>query len=93
MRIMEENENKKISRKKFLRQAAAGGVGLGISSCILGDSAPGPERQSSFEKGQPIYKWRMVTTWPPDFPILGEAAAEYARLINKMSGGRIEIKV
>ncbi len=90
---MAENENKKISRKKFLRQAAVGGVGLGMSSCILGDSAPKPRHKSGFEDGEPIYKWRMVTTWPPDFPILGEAATAYAQLVNKMSGGRIEIKV
>jgi len=39
------------------------------------------------------YKWRMVTTWPPNFPVLGEAANLLSEWVSKMSGGRLEIKV
>ena len=35
----------------------------------------------------------MTTTWPPNFPILGEACELYAELIRQMSGGRINITV
>jgi TRAP-type mannitol/chloroaromatic compound transport system substrate-binding protein len=35
----------------------------------------------------------MVTTWPPNFPGLGTGAAQLARNIQDMSGGRIQIKV
>ncbi len=39
------------------------------------------------------YKWKMVTTWPPNFPVLGEAANMFSDLTEKMSGGRLKIKV
>ncbi|HNS87185.1 MAG TPA: TRAP transporter substrate-binding protein, partial [Parvularculaceae bacterium] len=36
---------------------------------------------------------RMVTTWPKDFPGLGEAASNVARFIAEMSGGAIRVRV
>jgi len=39
------------------------------------------------------YKWKMVTTWPKNFPGLGTGANELAKLINDMSDGRIQVKV
>lgn len=39
------------------------------------------------------YKWKMVTTWPKNFPGLGTGANELAKLINEMSDGRIQVKV
>lgn len=38
-------------------------------------------------------KWKMVTTWPKNFPGLGTGANFLAELIGEMSGGRIEVKV
>ncbi|RTE65487.1 TRAP transporter substrate-binding protein [Amphritea opalescens] len=35
----------------------------------------------------------MVTTWPKNFPGLGTGANDLADLIDKMSGGRIKVKV
>lgn len=35
----------------------------------------------------------MLTTWPPKFPVLGEGAELFAKLVNEMSAGRLEIKV
>lgn len=39
------------------------------------------------------YRWKMVTTWPKNFPGLGTGANFLAELIGKMSGGRIKVKV
>ena len=39
------------------------------------------------------YEWKMVTTWPPNFPVLGEGCTRYAELVETLSGGRIKIKV
>lgn len=39
------------------------------------------------------YEWKMVTTWPQNFPGLGTSANELAESIEKMSGGRLKIKV
>jgi len=38
-------------------------------------------------------KWKMVTTWPKNFPGLGTGANNLARLITEMSGGRLKVKV
>lgn len=42
---------------------------------------------------QKIYKWKMVTTWPKNFPGLGMAAENFSTLVEKMSGGRLQVKV
>lgn len=39
------------------------------------------------------YKWKMVTTWPPNFPIIGEGCVQMASWISKMSAGRLEVDV
>ena len=40
-----------------------------------------------------IYNWRMVTTWPKNFPGLGIAPETLAKRVAKMSNGRLNIKV
>jgi TRAP-type mannitol/chloroaromatic compound transport system substrate-binding protein len=42
---------------------------------------------------KPEHKWKMVTTWPKNFPGLGTGANKLAELIGTLSGGRIEVKV
>ena len=39
------------------------------------------------------YEWKMVTTWPKDFPGLGTGANFLAEQIEKMSNGRIKVQV
>lgn len=48
---------------------------------------------SSEKSDQHIYKWRMVTTWPKNFPGLGTTAENLAQSINKLSAGRLQIHV
>ncbi|NNF01211.1 MAG: TRAP transporter substrate-binding protein, partial [Bacteroidia bacterium] len=38
-------------------------------------------------------KWKMVTTWPPHFPVLGESASLISQWIDSMSDGRLQIQV
>ncbi|MBQ4803651.1 TRAP transporter substrate-binding protein [Aquimarina sp. MMG015] len=40
-----------------------------------------------------VYNWKMTTTWPPNFPVLGEAANKYAEWVDELSNGQIKIKV
>lgn len=42
---------------------------------------------------QKTYKWRMATTWPKNFPGLGQAPERLAERVRQMSGGRLDIKV
>jgi len=39
------------------------------------------------------FQWRMVTTWPKNYPVLGTAPEEFAALVERMSAGRLQIKV
>ena len=38
-------------------------------------------------------QWKMVTTWPKNFPGLGSAAETFARLVAEMSNGRMKVHV
>lgn len=83
-----------MKRRLFLRQVGAGAVATGAvltAGCgqESGDAAlPGAETASF----KPV-KWKMVTTWPKNFPGLGTGANFLAGLITQMTGGRVEVKV
>tara|TARA_R110001606_G_C15404643_1_gene654157 strand:+ start:34133 stop:35227 length:1095 start_codon:yes stop_codon:yes gene_type:complete len=40
-----------------------------------------------------IYNWKMVTAWPPGFHVIQEGAERFAKNIQVMSNGRLNIKV
>ena len=70
-----------MKRRDFIQKIAVGGVAAGS---IL--AAPAVLAKKTI-------KWKMVTTWPKNFPGLGTGANKLARLITEMSGGRLKIKV
>lgn len=39
------------------------------------------------------FHWKIVTTWPKNFPGLGFAAENFARYVNEMSNGRLTVHV
>jgi TRAP-type mannitol/chloroaromatic compound transport system substrate-binding protein len=87
----EENASNKISRKKFLRDTVGLGLvtSLGLSSCQTEPNVPTAVNIHSGKR----YRWKMVTTWPPNFPILGEACIRFAENLKKLTDGRLEVKV
>lgn len=70
-----------MKRRDFIKSVGAGSV------------AAGGMLASGVANAKAQYKWKMVTTWPKNFPGMGTGANNLARLINEMSGGRIEVKV
>lgn len=42
---------------------------------------------------QKNYKWKMVTSWPKNFPGLGRAPETFSQYVEKMSNGRLTVKV
>ena len=62
--------------------------GLGAGSVVAGASLAAPAVQA-----KETIRWKMVTTWPKNFPGLGTGANKLAELITEMSGGRLEVKV
>lgn len=39
------------------------------------------------------FRWKMTTTWPPNFPVVGEGCQMMAEWVRTMSGGRLDITV
>ena len=42
---------------------------------------------------QQQFNWKMVTSWPKNFPGVGVGAERFARVVEEMSDGRLKIKV
>lgn len=49
--------------------------------------------QASSDGGSETHRWRMVTSWPPNFPGFGSSANRLAERIGELSDGRLEIEV
>lgn len=79
-----------MKRRKFIAAAAAATV---ITAC--GDTTPLQDCSKVSDQAQSknAIQWNMVTTWPPGFQGLGTGAEHLAELINKLSNGRINVKV
>jgi TRAP-type mannitol/chloroaromatic compound transport system substrate-binding protein len=81
---------KSYNRRRFLvRSSLAAGTAALAAGCGPVKTTPLTEA----EKSAKTYTWRMVTTWPPHFPVLGEGADLLAKQIETMSGGRLKIQV
>ncbi len=79
----------RVHRRTFLRKASAAAVGsAALASCAAPNDGGAPSVRSS-----KTYEWKMVTTWPPHFPVLGVGADHLAAWIEEMSEGRIRIRV
>jgi len=61
---------------------------VGAGSLAVGAGVAGVQTAQAVE-----HKWKMVTTWPKNFPGLGTGANKLAELIGEMSGGRMKVKV
>jgi len=82
--------SKKINRKSFLKKTALGTIaGTSILSCKPTEN----KNEGPAILTQKKYKWKMVTTWPPNFPVLGEACNYFAQWVEEMTGGQIKINV
>lgn len=83
---------KKIDRSTFLKKSgialAAGATGIVGCNTATENKGEAP----SFDPNRK-FKWNMVTTWLPNFPILGEGCNKFAEWVNQMSGGRLQIRV
>jgi TRAP-type mannitol/chloroaromatic compound transport system substrate-binding protein len=80
-----------MKRREFLRGAGRGVLATGtvLAGCRRQEDDIGARAIKTGRR----YRWKMVTTWPKNFPGLGTGANFLAGLIAQMSAGRIEIKV
>jgi len=82
----------KLNRKDFFKGVAAGTLSMPFFIKAL---RPGfaQDTQGPNLNMNRTFKWKMVTTWPPNFPVLGEGCVMLAELVKKMSSGRLDIQV
>jgi len=71
------------SRRDFLKKTALTTAAAGAAVAV---GAPAVHAKKT-------YQWKMVTTWPPNFPVFGESANLIAELVERMSDGRLKITV
>jgi TRAP-type mannitol/chloroaromatic compound transport system substrate-binding protein len=50
-------------------------------------------REAGMLTGGERYEWKMITTWPKNFPGLGFAAENFSRYVQEMSNGRLTVRV
>ncbi len=63
-----------------------------LAACGDNDTRPSAGDNSG-DDDRKVYRWKMVTTWPKNFPALGVSAERLAARVNTMSRGRLKIKV
>lgn len=84
-----------MKRRDIVKVLGLGVAAAGLAACTeekkeVADCQPAAP--AAAEKPETI-EWKMVTTWPKNFPGLGTGANQLADLIGQMSGGRINVKV
>ncbi|MBT3602449.1 MAG: TRAP transporter substrate-binding protein, partial [Candidatus Latescibacteria bacterium] len=77
----------KLKRRDFIKK-----IPLAGGAFVAGCASPQETNAPAIHTGK-TYEWKMVTTWPPHFPILGETADNLAKWIGEMSNGRLKIQV
>lgn len=79
------------SRRKFIQQAgtSAFAASMGLAAC----TEIQPQHKGPYINYNNTYRWKMTTTWPPNFPVVGEGCKLLAEWVRQMSGGRMEITV
>lgn len=60
---------------------------------VLDSTNTTAQHQSETSGDTDTFTWKMVTTWPKNFPGLGSAPENFARMVDAMSSGRLKIQV
>jgi TRAP-type mannitol/chloroaromatic compound transport system substrate-binding protein len=72
-----------MKRRELVRGGVVAALAAGLGACS-GERPPAERAR---------FRWKMVTSWPTNFPGLGSAAARLAESITRTSGGRLRVSV
>lgn len=87
-----------MKRRQILGAVAAVATGTGVTA-ILGNKDNNKQsinKESAISTpniAKGIKRFRMVTTWPKDFPGLGQMPNRFASALSEMTSGAMEVKV
>ncbi|WP_290696941.1 TRAP transporter substrate-binding protein [Amphritea sp.] len=87
-----------MKRRAIVKVLGLGAAAVGLAACTeqkapVADCKPVAQPAAPVAAKPETIEWKMVTTWPKNFPGLGTGANNLADLIGAMSGGRIKVKV
>ncbi len=70
-------------------------LGLGAAGAVLAGCSGGQDSSSEMKAAetQETFQWKLVTSWPKNFPGLGMAPERFADMVRTMSNGRLDIKI
>ncbi len=82
-----------MKRRDILTAAGVGLAATALAGCQDSGNkqATGSAAQSGGE--QQTFNWKMVTSWPKNFPGVGVGAERFAQLVDEMSNGRLKVRV
>ncbi|MBZ9558861.1 MULTISPECIES: TRAP transporter substrate-binding protein [unclassified Modicisalibacter] len=64
-----------------------------VSAVALASAVTGLMSLTGTAQAQDSYHWKMVTSWPKNFPGVGQGPERLAKLVDEMSDGRLTIDV
>jgi len=73
-----------MKRRDFLKTTGTAAVAAAAASTMAAPAVWAKEK---------TYRWKMVTTWPPNLPVLQTGAVRFAKRVEEATGGRIKIQV
>ncbi|MBU1330339.1 MAG: TRAP transporter substrate-binding protein [Gammaproteobacteria bacterium] len=80
-----------MKRRQILAAAGVGLAATALAGCNKeAETAAKPQQGGG---GGETFNWKMVTSWPKNFPGVGVGAERFATLVNEMSNGRLKVKV
>jgi TRAP-type mannitol/chloroaromatic compound transport system substrate-binding protein len=77
----------RVDRPMRRRELLTGAGALALAGCAQEQACDGAAT------GGETFEWKMVTTWPPNFPGMGTGVARLVEQIEQASGGRLRIRV
>jgi TRAP-type mannitol/chloroaromatic compound transport system substrate-binding protein len=79
-------------RRKFIKKSISATI-AGAATLTACTSDQSGQQTGPYINFNNTYRWKMTTTWPPNFPVVGEGCNMFAEWVRKMSGGRLDITV
>ncbi|MGI9276332.1 MAG: TRAP transporter substrate-binding protein [Endozoicomonas sp.] len=85
-----------MKRRNLIATLIPGMALAAIATVLTGCSKPEQAVTSAETQAQPeaqTFEWKLVTSWPKNFPGLGMGPERFASLVDQMSNGRLKVKV
>ncbi len=98
MSTSSNEKNKLTNRRDFLKKGSLTAAAL-LTGGLSSMTACSPENITKEKQSDvpitsdEVFEWQATTTWPPNFPVLGEGVVKMAKEIEILSAGRLKITV